>query len=368
MIKPEKVSANPFHAIEWKVAVKTGLSAGLGLYLGLLWSTFFYHPDSIISGMWSALAAIVVQQGHLGSTYKSAWIRFLGVLIGCSMGGLFTTVLGSNPVSLCISIILTVVICSFFGIKDSVRISCLSVAIVMILWGLRPGLSPWQFGFYRFLDSCVGIIAAVLIAHLLWPAKVSTKIGHSVADTFESLAKLFTFASYLKPLTPTENQIFYQISKKVGDLLWENQRYLEDSKMELLTSSAGLDEWKLLFDHLDGILEKIFILKNIYKEKLGLMIEPDLIDQTIQVIELIQKAMADFSGTLTLKNKPVDLIPLQLASEKLSDALVEFRGKRITRQYEMQDVESLFVYFFTLKAIVRDLEKSKKHLDSLTSS
>lgn len=354
-----------FQSIEWKAAIKTGLSGSLGLYLGLLWSAHLYHPDTIISGMWSALSAIVVQQGHLGSTYKSAWIRFLGMMIGCTMGGLFTTLMGSNPISLTVGIILTVVICSLFGIKDSVRIACLSVAIVMILWGLRPGLSPWQFGFFRFLDSCIGIAAAVLVAHLLWPAKVATEISHNVAETFQSFSRLFMWASYLKPLTPGENQIFYQLSKSTGELLRKNHQYLEDSKLELISESSDLDEWKLLFDHLDAVNEKIYILKNIYKEKVGLMVEAELNQDTMELVQSIEKTMQQFARALLSRSPSIDLVPLQLSSEKLSDALLGFRSKKITRQYELQDVESFFVYFFTLKALVHDLEKCKKHIDKI---
>jgi len=136
--------------------------------------------------------------------------------------------------------------------------------------------------------------------------------------------------------------------------------------MELLTQSTGLEEWKLLFDHLDIINERIFTLKNIYKVKLESMLDAELSSETNGVISLIEETMQNFAKAMD--GAPLsDLILLQLASEKLGDTLIDFRSKKITRQYELTDVESFFVFFYTLKALVNDLQKTRKHLSILLS-
>lgn len=380
--------------IEWKVAIKTGLSAGFALFLGLFLSSKFHRPDTIISGMWSALAAIVVQQAHLGSTYRSAWIRFLGVFIGCAMGGLFTTLLGSNPISLCLSIILTVAICSIFGLKDSVRISCLSVAVVMVLWGLRPSTSPWLFGFFRFLDSCLGIGVAVIIAHVLWPAQVSTKISKNVGKTFQYLSKLLNWSVYIKPLSVSEENIYRQLALETDELLWKNNKFLEDSKLELLSNHAGLEEWKLLFGHLDQIFERINVLKNIYKINLETMILETEIkhEKTLQDFEFESRLPAVsrvmytelggaaqdviLSANETLQNFAEAVQgacplaaphALQKTLERLGHELTRFRGKKVTRQYELKDVEGFFVFFYSLRALGDALQKTYTHLGVILS-
>lgn len=351
--------------IEWKVAIKTGLSAGIALFLGLLLSHYFQRPDTIISGMWSTLAAIVVQQGHLGSTYQSAWIRFMGVLIGCGMGGLFTTLMGSNPVSLCFSIMITVVVCSLFGLKDSVRISCLSVAVVMVLWGLRPSTSPWMFGFFRFLDSCLGISVAVLIAHILWPAQVSAKIKKSVADTFQHFIKLFSWAVYMKPLSESENKIFAQLSQETERLLRKNQQYLNDSKLELLSKGDELEEWNHLFGHMEMILERIYALKTVYKIHLEAIIDSNLSRMTNQMILLTENTLQNFAAKMENTAPLKDLAVLDRASEELGAELIQFRSKRKTGQFDLKDVEGFFVFFYSLRALVAELQKIHKHLSLL---
>ncbi len=354
--------------VEWKIAIKTGLSAGLGLFLGLALSQFLQRPDTIISGMWSALAAIVVQQAHLGSTYKSAWLRFLGVMIGCFMGGFFTWLLGSNPISLCLSIIITIVVCSIFGLKESVRISCLSVAVVMILWGLRPTTSPWLFSFFRFLDSCLGVAAAVVIAHLFWPAQVSKKMGLSVSKTFRNLIELYDMAVALEPLTEKKREAFRLLSSEIVDLLWKNRTFLEDSKLELLTKFSGLDEWKMLYGHMDLLYENIISLSRVRKTALEKIIDQELQKGLDKMLEQTRITLTQYAEALEGKRADVSWEGLKEAIALLENQQNRFRSRHVTRKHEFEDVEGLYVFFYSLRVFALELIKTGKHMNALLES
>ena len=262
--------------VEWKTAIKTGLAAGISLFLALVLTKWLHRPDGVVSGLWALFAALVVQQTHLGSTYRTAWMRLLGVMLGCFMGGLFTTFFGSNPLSVAVSIFLTMVLCSLFYLKDSTRIACLSVAAVMVLWGLKPDVSPWTFAYYRFIDSCLGVGVAVAIAHTLWPAKVSAKIGSSVAATFRALDALYQLGAKSHPLSDGEKETFHAQSHKIYELLWANRKIIEDSKLELLSKFSSLEDWKLLYFHLDLTFEGIAALKRVAKGRLSQLMDGEL--------------------------------------------------------------------------------------------
>ena len=57
--------------------------------------------------------------------------------------------------------------------------------------GITPFCNPWLFGLYRFLDSCLGILVAVIIAHLLWPLKISQKIGRAYRKPWHHLSEMY---------------------------------------------------------------------------------------------------------------------------------------------------------------------------------
>jgi uncharacterized membrane protein YccC len=353
---------NFLEKIEWKIALKTALAGSVSLFLSLAINTYFKRPDYIISGLWAALAAIVVQQAHLGSTYKSAWLRFLGVLVGSLMGGLFTTLLGSNPISLAVAIFLTIVICSLFQIKESLRIACLSVAVVMILWGLRPAINPWVFGFYRFLDSCLGISVAVVIAHLIWPLQVSRKLSNHVADILDFVRTGYSFSTSLKRREPEVPAVL----RKANELIWKSRQLLEDSKLELLTMYDNLEEWKFLFNHLDILVDKVRVLNKTHKENLEELMGGEALSFQLEEHKLvISNYLQSVSKAFIMSLPSPDEAELTQSLRNLNAGLGEFRKTKKTSQFKLEDVEGFFVFFYTLRAFADELFKVRKHMDAI---
>jgi uncharacterized membrane protein YgaE (UPF0421/DUF939 family) len=369
-VKPVKLASIPalFSSIEGKVAVKTSLAAAISLFLGSLISHLMERSDVFISGLWTVQAAIVVQQAHLGSTYRTAWMRFLGAVIGCFFGGLMATLLGSTPLSLAIAIFSTIVLCSLVSIKDSIRIACLSVAIVMVLQGLHPATSPWVFSFYRFLDSCVGIAIAIVIAHTLWPARVDAKIGQSLSSTLQNLSRLFNIASTLSELTSDQIKDFRSTASETHELFWKNQQILEDSRLELLTKHTGLENWKLLFSRLEEIYESIFSLSKVYRRNLSIMIDPGIEEQFRKITTESDRTLLQYALVLQGAGTMPDLTELKATVKTLDVELLRYRETKATRAYHLTDVEGFFVFFYTLKAIAEELDRCYQDIASLTNT
>ena len=111
---------NLIDSLQLDFALKIGVAATIGLFLGVGFSQILDRPDALVSGMWTVVTAILVVQAHLGGTYIAASVRFLGTVIGTVMAGLCTTFLGSNAISLGISNFITVAFCYLVNLKDSV--------------------------------------------------------------------------------------------------------------------------------------------------------------------------------------------------------------------------------------------------------
>jgi uncharacterized membrane protein YgaE (UPF0421/DUF939 family) len=159
--------------IDWKMAIRTGIVATLGLVIGTAATHLTNRPDRLASGLWTTLTAVVVLQAYIGGTYAASWNRFLGVLIGSFTGGLLTSYFGSGPLQLGFGVAFTVLLCGVLNLKESYRIASVSFAVVCVLWGFSTGINPWEFSLYRFIDSCVGIALAVIVAHTVFPFQVS---------------------------------------------------------------------------------------------------------------------------------------------------------------------------------------------------
>lgn len=343
--------------LEIQSAMKAGVAASLSLYLGVAFAKWLQRPDALISGTWCVMSTFVVLQAHLGGTYRAAWVRFLGVLIGSFMGGLFTSMFGSNAITLGVGVVLTVLACSLFKIKDSIRIACLSVSIVMILWGLHPSISPWQFGWYRFLDSSLGILIAVFVSHILWPTKATLKLRLSVANTVSMINRLFQMELSQKTQPQNFDREHRQLSMEIEESILQAENFLVDSELEVLSRTKRIEEWSNLLDHLSAIFDATKELNTFHTFDLERILDENLSKKLYATINTIDKTMNTLVRRLKREYEEEPSQELREAVNALNEELARFRTTRTTRKYERHEVEKFFVFFYNLRIVIEELIK-----------
>jgi uncharacterized membrane protein YgaE (UPF0421/DUF939 family) len=144
-------------------AAKTGLAAALAYYL----SRFLHLPESY----WAAISAIIVMHSDLSQTLKASRDRIVGTAIGVSIGGVFAALFGGSIWAFGIAVTITVFICSLLGFAEAARLAGVAVAIVML--ASHEG-RPWTVPLHRFAEVAFGIVIAVLVSALKWPAQSSS--------------------------------------------------------------------------------------------------------------------------------------------------------------------------------------------------
>lgn len=377
LIGPEKVSQpiiskgfwhKSLINIELKKAIKVGVAAAISLFLGIWFSTLFSRPDSLVSGLWCVVSAIVVLQAHLGGTYNAAWQRFLGVLIGSILGCLLTSSFGSNPTSLGAAITLTIIVCSFFKLQESIRIACLTVAVIMVLSGLRPEISLWMFGLYRFLDSCMGIFIAVAVAHTLWPEEATDKIRNNMVKILISLSKLFQMATDLNPDSDRQNKLFQTLKEEIYEYFEKNHELIDEANLEQAIRQSTMEEWKILIHSIENILDSTITLKQLQKSKISMMLDDQLLEHLNNYVEAGESTFQDLSKQIELnENRPIALIEedLMMTYTSLREDLVRLRENRTTRQFDWSEIESFFVYFYSINIITEELLRIKSLLPNI---
>ncbi len=353
----EELLQKLLNRLEFQIAMKAGVAATLSLYFGVAFAKWLDRPDTLISGTWCVLSTFVVMQAHLGGTYRAAWIRFLGVLIGSFMGGLFTSLFGSNAITLGISVVLTVLSCSLFQIKDSIRIACLSVSIVMILWGLQPSISPWQFGWYRFLDSSLGILIAVLVSHTLWPTKATQKLRLSVAKTVHMINRLFQMELSLNPPPKNFQSIQKRLTKDIAQSIQQAQNFLVDSELEVLSRTRRIEEWTNLLDRLETIFDATKELNTFHTFDLKRILDENLESKLEETMRSVVKSMNLIIKRLKREYSEEPSEELREAVNALNEELGRFRTTKTTRKFERHEVEKFFVFFYNLRLVIEELIK-----------
>lgn len=354
-----------FTQLEYKIAFKAGVAATISLYLGVAFAHWLDRPDTLISGTWCVMSTFVVLQAHLGGTYRAAWGRFLGVLIGSLMGGLFTSIFGSNAITLGVSVVLTILACSLFQIKDSIRIACLSLSIVMILWGLHPSISPWLFGWYRFLDSTLGILIAVVVSHTLWPTQATKTLRLTIAKTVESINHLFQMELSLKPPSTNYPRVHKKFTQDIEKMIANTRSFLIDSELELLSRTRRIEELSNLIDHLENIFTATSELSTFHTHDLKRILDEQLQKNLLHTIELTGDTFKNLTDRLRKRNDQEPSNDLRDAVNKLNEELNRFRLTHTTRNFERHEVEKFFVFFYNLRLVIEELLKMEEKVYSL---
>ncbi len=353
-----------YSQINFKLAFKTSLAALLSLYVCHELDRFIKHPDPFVSGIWCVVASIFASQPTLGGTYKAIWNRFLGVLVGSVLGGFFASQWGAHPFILGVAIFCTACICFASGLKENYRMACLSLAVIMVPWGINPSISPWAYAFFRFLDTCVGLGVAMFVAQAVWPSQALTTMQLQMADILSLIRQFYEYA-LVSPNSPRKSEtISDELMTDVNQAFIQARFNLEESKMELLIGMSPITIWVDLLSCLERLWENVRDLKKIFDSSmLEEIFDEELKKEVYHLSEQIDFALKDLSEKLKNGHSSYDYGHIVALQESLIEQLVRFRATRVMKKYNLERVENYFVFFYNFKHILNELQQLNGIID-----
>lgn len=340
-----------FIQLKLKIALKIALTALLSFYLCLVFDEYLKHPEYLVSGLWTVMASIVVLQGNIGGTYKAIWNRFCGVLIGSAVGAFFVFEFGSGTVVMGIAIFLTIVLCTLFKIPESYRIAALSVVIIILPLKLHPTNDPWTFAFFRFLDTCLGFIVAILVTNLLWPSKALTQMRMNIAETSILLQRYFEHL-----LIPERSlKVTQALTEEINEALRDGRKVLEESKVELLISFAPAGIWIDLINCQERMWESLRVLDSILNSSLDEVFDEEMKLLIRRIVEGIDFSLEDFSHDLKTGQSKFDYSVIGQLENSIVEQKIRFRASGTLRNYPLEMVEGYFVFFYQVKQLLASI-------------
>lgn len=345
-----------FRQIEVKIGIKTALAASISFLLGIGFNQLYHRPDILASGLWSALTSVVVIQARLEVTNKAALDRFLGVFVGCVAGTFFMYHMGSGVVSLAISVFGTIVLCSLLDIKDSFRVASMSTAMIIIMGGLRGDLDPWVFGFFRFIESAIGILVAVIIAFSVWPQSAAEKLKANIIKELSQLSQYYRGSALLEPNQPAFEKSEEALYRDIKKIVKENRKFSDEVSEDIFVQEGAKQNLVLIANEMEEIYDSVTSIRIIDKGNIAKILDDTLAGQVNQIIDKTNAAFQTLAKKLGGETVE-DSDELNLAMESLRQDLLRFRDTRKTRQFTLADVENFYVYFNRLETIAKTLQK-----------
>ena len=367
-MKLKEFISNFFHLINFKNAIKTALAACLAWILVSWYAPLVFHrPNVLISGVWCVLTSVIVLQANIGGTFRAALNRFFGTFIGALVGSIVTSFLGSDPYSLGLGVFITVVFCSIFHLEDSYRIASASVAVVIILWKLNPEINPWAFSFFRFMDSTIGIIVALFVAHFIWPSHATISMQKNIAEILRDFKQLMQMVLKLEEPDPYHHQRYLDLTKEILEDLQSSRKSLDESQPEMLINLSIYDEWALILSDLDRIFENISDLEAVYRESTKQIFSPELAECLEKISQKIYQTMEILADLFEKKTVSTMLPPLDQELSYLNEQLLLFRSTHRMRDYSFDQVENFYVFTFAIKSLLQNLHNIENRLAKIHS-
>jgi uncharacterized membrane protein YccC len=246
-------------------AAKTALAAALCWWLALRFG--------LRDGYWGAISAIIVLQSNVGATVAASRDRLIGTLIGALFGFTFS-LFGALPWNYVLAILLAVIVSGLFGLRNSSRLACVTITIIMLV----PGSGArWVLALDRVSEVLLGIVMALAVTTLVLPDRARLWLRDGLAQEFLLLGEFFE--AVLEGFRGAPSQNLPVLREDLQALLRGNNQLLEAARNEP-NSPGWLDGLSTLSQFgrslLDALLALEFSVKDSHEDRFAQQLEPAL--------------------------------------------------------------------------------------------
>ncbi|KZT52484.1 hypothetical protein CALCODRAFT_89644 [Calocera cornea HHB12733] len=147
-------------------------------------------------GQWIVISFMFVLETETGTTIRSGWLRILGTICGAVYGYVTYYICHSNPVALVVVITLWEIPCSYIIQRTAGQgagvVAGLTVPIVLFPLYLGYDSTPiGSLALNRPLNITLGIVASLLVNHLIFPRHARVIFMTHLATVLQQLSQLY---------------------------------------------------------------------------------------------------------------------------------------------------------------------------------
>lgn len=129
---------------------------------------------------WSVVALVVVLGTTMGQSVTSAVNRMAGSVVGCLTGAIVQVAMPWLwlPLRVMIAVLACMLICRLLRVTAGQRLGMALAGFFVFV----PGDEEWQTVGWRLLATLIGIVVALVVTLLLWPASARDQLTAGIAE------------------------------------------------------------------------------------------------------------------------------------------------------------------------------------------
>jgi hypothetical protein len=324
----------------FKIAIASAIS--LVIAQGLQWEYPFY----------AVIAAIIVMSSTHGSTLKLGIQRLIGTAIGAVTGAIFAIALGSNFLSLGVSVFLTIFIASSGKFNEAAKLAGYISAIVI----LSHSQSPWLYAWQRFLETLLGIVVALLANNLIFPARAGIELRRYLSQILVNLEQFYGLVvecaftgNYDRPRVDALKLSIIASLRTERELWQEVKKGQTNEPIETRVNEA----WEFLIRR---IWEHILTMEHTVLTKQQDTFWQILSVQIIQLAQETQNAMLTLAAAVKSRQSCLSLTEMEFAIANATQELTQLPQIQ-QAEYSMDELLRFFTFFYTMQEVGRKLQR-----------
>ena len=126
-------------------------------------TTLFDEPTSLVGALWAVVSAIMVLETTSAETFHAAKHRLTGSFLGALVSGIYLFFFPFTFFGFIAAITVGILLCLLSGLPQSVKLTCITISVVMIVSANAKALHPFINAGLRFAESAIGTGVAVLV-------------------------------------------------------------------------------------------------------------------------------------------------------------------------------------------------------------
>lgn len=148
-----------------RAIINNTVIAFVAFIAGYNFTALFHEGTSQEGGLWSVVSAVMVMEAKWSETSHSAKFRIVGSFIGAAISGVYLYFYHFSAIGLAICIGAGVLICHLLGITKFIKLTSITISVVMIISVINNDIEPFMNAALRFAESVIGTAVAVMVAY-----------------------------------------------------------------------------------------------------------------------------------------------------------------------------------------------------------
>jgi uncharacterized membrane protein YccC len=177
--------------LKWLSAKRAELNLAIRVTVAAVIAFVAVKLVGLNQSSWAVITAVIVMQTSLGGSVKAAMDRMAGTLVGAVWGALVSIAMPHHSnLEIGIAILVAVAptaLCA--ALRPSFRVAPITALIVLIPSGVTA-LTPYAYALDRVAEIAVGIVAGVVVALVVLPARARGVFANVAARVAELNADL----------------------------------------------------------------------------------------------------------------------------------------------------------------------------------